>query len=339
MGWWVILLFVGAGVAAALLTALMRGWSLRQGYLDVPNLRSSHSQPTPSGGGLAIVLAWLLAVGLLTVADPSILSGSAAWLPPALLIAVVGFVDDRRGLPRRTRILAHLLAVIWFFAVSDGVAVFAIGWLDRAETARILVGGVAMIWLINLFNFMDGIDGLAISEALFVTGCFLVMPALSGHSVSSALLYVSLAGACAGFLALNWPPAKIFMGDAGSYFLGFVLGSLALRLSAETEIPVWTWLIVMAVFVADATVTLLRRVISGQRWYDAHRSHAYQILARRWNSHRAVTVAASFVNVCWLLPLAAWSVRRPENALDIMLFAYLPLLFIALRLGAGRREV
>jgi Fuc2NAc and GlcNAc transferase len=155
------------------------------------------------------------------------------------------------------------------------------GWIGAA---------VAIIWSINLFNFMDGIDGLAAAQCLFVVVAGALLTG-AAHAVDSSLLPgIAMAGAAAGFLIWNAPPAKIFMGDVGSGFIGFGLIAAALESNGHGPVSIWTWLVLNGLFVADATVTVLTRLIRGQRIYEAHRSHVYQRLARRCSSHGRVTV-------------------------------------------------
>ena len=232
-------------------------------------------------------------------------------------------------------------------------------------------------WWINLYNFMDGIDGIAASQALFMllAGVLLrsLMLAENGADTAPGLLErlqlqflttdpwsvgsLIIAAATAGFLAHNWAPARIFMGDAGSLFLGFSILAVAglditghltwlreAQLTGETDvsagygIPVTSWMILGALFITDATVTLLRRLLSGQRVGDAHRSHAYQRLSRHWNSHARVTLVYCLINVLWLLPLAALARLQPGQAWHLVALAYLPLVIAAYLLGAGRKE-
>ncbi|MBU4396498.1 MAG: glycosyl transferase family 4, partial [Proteobacteria bacterium] len=141
--------------------------------------------------------------------------------------------------------------------------------------------------------------------------------------------------AAAGFLVWNWPPAKIFMGDACSGFLGFCFGILAIMTSVDTKMTLWTWLILLGVFIADATVTLLRRIFRKERFFEAHRSHAYQILSRRWHSHKKVTLGVLAVNILWLFPCAFFSISWPCYGLFFAIISYVPLLFFCLMIGAG----
>jgi Fuc2NAc and GlcNAc transferase len=183
---------------------------------------------------------------------------------------------------------------------------------------------------------MDGIDGLASLEALFVCGAGAVLFAMNGYA-GDAIAPVFLAAAIAGFLFWNWPRARIFMGDACSGFLGLAIGSFAV-FSPMWSKPFWAWVVLAAVFICDASFTLARRALGGERVYEAHRDHAYQHAAQRWG-HLRVTLAVSAINVCWLWPLAAaiWTDRLPP--LIAAPLAYAPLLALALWQRAGVRGV
>ena len=149
---------------------------------------------------------------------------------------------------------------------------------------------------------------------------------------------VALAASGAAFLLLNWPPARIFMGDAGSTYLGFMQAFFALDTVASGWLTPWQWLILGAVFLTDATVTLLRRLLNGERIFEAHRRHAYQVLSRRWGGHRPVTLACIAVNIVWLWPLAYLAGLAPEFGWLVASAAYVPLIVAALAVGAGAPE-
>jgi Fuc2NAc and GlcNAc transferase len=188
--------------------------------------------------------------------------------------------------------------------------------------------------MINLYNFMDGIDGLAGVEAICVSvlgGLLLTWAGLGGIAAGA----LALTGASAGFLVWNWPPAKIFMGDVGSGFLGFVFGVLTIASARERTFLLWPWLILLSVFIVDSTLTLMRRLITGARWYEAHCSHAYQHAARRWNSHSKVTLTVAAINIAWLFPLALGACVWPAVGPLFAAVALIPLLYPALRCGAG----
>jgi Fuc2NAc and GlcNAc transferase len=257
-----------------------------------------------------------------------------------LSVAAVGFWDDLRSAPIAVRMGVHF-----------GAAVFAVLCLGAPETIRLggfvvhlgpagaMLSVLAIVWAINLFNFMDGIDGIAASEAAFI----LLAAAALGffvRSESPALLApIVISGAASlGFLVLNWAPARIFMGDVGSGYLGFVIAALALASERSGGLDEWIWIILGAVFLIDATLTLLRRLLRGERVYEAHRTHAYQWLARRWRSHARVTFAVTAVNLLWLLPCAWAAAQMPVAAPWICLAALTPLIVLALGSGSGRAE-
>ncbi|EGW53868.1 MraY family glycosyltransferase [Candidatus Endoriftia persephonae] len=332
---WLIPLLVFLG--SLQLTGLMHRYALRRGLMDIPNARSSHLVPTPRGGGLAFVSSLMLAVlGSYLMGGWASLGGRelalALW-GGGLLIALLGFWDDHGHIPARWRLAGHLL-------VAGGALVLlgVPGSLGLPEWLAYPLFLIGIVWLLNLFNFMDGIDGIAGSEALSVTGgAMLLIGWLGMDSVLSDWLGVA-AAATAGFLLWNWPPAKIFMGDVGSGFLGYLLAIFALQSANIGLLPIWSWLILLGVFIVDATLTLARRFLAGEAWYSAHRSHAYQILSRRWRSHRRATLGVLVINLVWLLPLAALAAARPALGVVLTLLAYLPLILLGLKIGAGRPE-
>lgn len=329
----------GAFGAALVLTGLLRRYALRVRLLDIPNPRSSHSIPTPRGGGLAVVLIFVLGVCLLAWENSVPASLLPLVLQPCVLVATVGWLDDHRSLPAPVRLLVHLLAAGLALLLLPGLPVLPLFYeqipLAAWSYPFLLIG---LVWVVNLNNFMDGIDGIASVEAISVTAGAAVILWLNGGAVSLVLLLVLLAAAVSGFLAWNWPPAKIFMGDACSGFLGMAIGVFAFIASARGGINLWSWLILYGVFAVDATYTLLRRFVGGEKLHEAHRSHAYQILARRWQSHLKVTLLVLAVNICWLFPLAVVSSRCPEWAVVCVMVALAPLILGVIRVGAGTNQ-
>lgn len=305
----------------AFAAALAATWGVlhnaaRLGLIQAPNPRSSHLIPTPTGGGIGIVLGSVVAGAAASIIAP--------W--PAILVAilavcvgVVGLWDDIRPVRWQIRLGAQF--------VLFGVIAFAL--LPPLLAIPALVGGVLFI---NIFNFMDGIDGLAGSEAAFI---FLASALLLSDGSPQMWWLLGLGAACLGFLVFNFPPARIFMGDVGSTALGLLIAALALV--TVNTLTIWVWLILPALFISDGLVTLTRRLLQGERLFEAHRRHAYQLLARRYGSHLVVTLGALVVNVIWLLPLA-WFARGNPYAALLTLAAYAPLVAGALIAGAGRRQ-
>ena len=328
--------FGAALLSTAAVTAIVRRRALAHGRLDVPNARSSHSVPTPRGGGLAIVAVVLVATVIVAALAGLPVSACAALVIGGGSVALVGHWDDLKGLPILPRLAVHCAAaVIAVGALADAGSVFPALHFAVAFTLLVL----AVLWSINLFNFMDGIDGLAASQATFVFLSSAVLIAISpGPDTSSLSLLAVTAGACAGFLCWNWPPARIFMGDVGSGFLGFWVAAVALVLDRAGMLSVWTTTILMSVFIADASVTLLRRMARRERWHEPHRSHAYQALARRWHGHRRVTVTLWAVNLVFVLPMAALSVQERSRAPMLAALTLAALAVLVWIAGAGRQR-
>jgi Fuc2NAc and GlcNAc transferase len=335
----VAIVALGVFASSLLLTQWVRRLALARGLLDVPNVRSSHQVPTPRGGGLAIVLASVagfILLGCVHLADGKLIT---ALVGGGVAVAIVGFVDDHRPLPAGLRLAMHVAAAVWALAWLGGLPPLRIGQhVVGLGVAGYVLGVLGIVWTLNLFNFMDGIDGIAASEAVFVAGGGALLALVSGLSAAVIGADLVFGAACCGFLVYNWPPARIFMGDVGSGYVGFVMAVLALAVTRQDSSAAWQWLILGGIFFVDATVTLLRRVARGERAQDAHRSHAYQWLSRRWKSHRRVTVATISVNLVWLLPCALMATLHPAWATWILGGALAPLIVLAVLAGAGRAE-
>lgn len=322
-----------------LLTNWVRRYALRHNMLDHPNHRSSHSVPTPRGGGLAFVVVYLAALFFLVLHDDIVARTFVALVGGGFVVAGIGYWDDRVRLSPQVRVVGHLLAATWTIIWLGGMPPLALG-ITTVHWGLLghLVGIVGLAWMINLFNFMDGIDGIAGSEAAFVAlagGTFMAADGSSGLAWASWML----AAACIGFLFWNWFPAKIFMGDVGSGFLGFVLTSLAITGAKEHPVSLWLWLILLGVFIVDATTTLIHRIIQGEKWYKPHRSHAYQHAALCCCSHQRITLSVLGINLLWLLPWAVVVWQWSSLIVPATLASLLPLVRLAVRLGAGKKEV
>lgn len=320
-----------------LLTLAVCRYAQRTQLLDLPNERSSHTVPTPRGGGAAIVVSFLaLACGIAWtgLGPPGLLS---ALLVSSGIVAVVGFLDDRQALAARRRFLAHVAAAVWSLWVMRGippVPMFGVsvdlGWFGLALST------VYLVWMINLCNFMDGIDGIASIEAISAS--------LGGAlcwSVATGTPYwfmpVVFAACTFGFLIWNYPPARIFMGDVGSGFIGMVLGLFSLWTAQQEPVVFWCWFILFGCFMVDGTTTLVRRVRRHERFHEAHRSHAYQYAARRHKSHKTVTLTVLAINTFWLLPIAVVVALRLLDGVAGVLISYAPLVWLAFRYKAGDR--
>lgn len=317
------------------LTGWVRRYALARSLLDIPNARSSHTTPTPRGGGLAIVLAFLLALPVLASQgriESSLiwaLAGTGAW------IALLGFLDDHQHIPARWRLLGHVVGAVWALYWLGGMPpVELLGVKRDLGWAGHLLAVLGLVWLLNLYNFMDGIDGIASIETISVCLGGIVLYWVSGN-VQLMWVPLALAVAVLGFLYWNFPPASIFMGDAGSGFLGIALGVMALQAAWISPELLWGWLILLGVFIVDATLTLLHRVVRGERVYEAHRSHAYQYASRCFGGHLPVTLAVAVLNFFWLFPVALWVIVGDVSGLLGLVVAYFPLIVIAWKFRAG----
>lgn len=328
-------LLVVATMGAFLLTGWLRRYALRARLLDVPNARSSHDVPTPRGGGLSLAIVLLTLMPALGAWIGIPLAALAALTLGGLAVAAVGWLDDHTDVPARWRMAVHLAAAVAVVALAGDIPALALPW--GTWPWGWAGGGVLVLfvgWSVNLYNFMDGIDGIAGTEAVTVAGVAAMLLASIG-APDWALMAGLIAAAGLGFLGWNWPPARIFMGDAGSGLLGFLLASLAVLSWAYTGLPIWSWLILMGVFIVDATWTLGRRILHGERFWEAHRSHAYQHAARWHGAHRPVTVAVAGINLLWLAPLAWAATVWPQWGIALLAAAWLPLLLMALHYRAG----
>lgn len=267
MTWAALVSFALALAATRALLAWGAGFAL-----DRPNERSLHDRPVPRTGGVALLAgaAACLAFGALEL-----------WLPLALAagLAVISFVDDLRGVPVAARLFAHLAAAVAF-------AWFLLSPMHPAELVLVIAG---VVWVTNLFNFMDGADGVAGGMALIGFGAYAAAANLAGHG-SLAAACAALAAASLAFLLHNFHPARIFLGDAGSIPLGFLAAALGLQGWRDDAWPLWFPLLVFGPFIGDATLTLLKRAARREAVWRAHREHYYQRMVRMGLGHRATAL-------------------------------------------------
>ncbi|PRG05835.1 glycosyl transferase [Burkholderia ambifaria] len=296
-------------VAAVASTAILRmllatglAWRLAT---DIPNDRSLHTLPTPRVGGWGIVPVCVVTLLVLT---PHLWLIAAA----AAGLAALSQVDDRRGLPARVRFSAHLAAVVALIVVFPADAPW---WL--------LAGvGFVMVWLTNLYNFMDGADGLAGGMALFGFVAYAVAAMMGANPLPDlAVAGAAVAGAALGFLLLNFHPARLFLGDAGSIPLGFLAGALGYWGWRTGVWPIWFPALVFAPFIADASVTLLRRLLRGEKFWQAHREHYYQRMVRAGVGHRRTAVYWYLIMLAGII-VAVWAKGRPEWQQWLSFFAW-----------------
>ncbi len=332
--------FVGAVLISLTCTGLIGKDAHTQNCGDVPNQRSSHAMATPQGGGIAIVLTFQF--GMIVIAYTEVLpvSDVLIFLLAGSWIAAIGLLDDIRHIPARWRLSCHFIgaAVVLYWLGGMPPLMIAgtsydLGWIAN------LVAIVFLVWLLNLYNFMDGIDGIAGIEAITVCLGGIILYWLHQELTGLWIIPMTLVAATSGFLFWNFPKARIFMGDSGSGFVGFVLGIFALQAVEFSPDLLWGWLILLGAFIVDATVTLVRRIMRGEKFYEAHKNHAYQYASRKFASHIPVSIAFGLINLFWLTPISAMVVSGWMDGFLALLIAYLPLILFAFLFKAGARDL
>lgn len=305
------------------MTWLVKKYSLHNELIDIPNHRSSHSVSTPRGGGLSIAIILFLSVLYLYATGFIHLKEVVAIVIPLLAVIVSGWMDDHKHIPSLIRGLIYFLASSWFVLVFP-VREMIPGLDSNSFVLYFVLFGISLffVWTINLYNFMDGIDSLAALEAMTTTAfavvIFYQMQELELFTIS-AVMFVSVAG----FLYWNWPPAKIFMGDVGSCTIGLFFCILAVLGQQKAGLDFAIWLVLLSVFIADASFTLIKRILKREKWYSAHNQHAYQLLVQSGYSHRFISISITAINVIILWPLAYILAHNSQYTLLIVSINYL----------------
>jgi UDP-N-acetylmuramyl pentapeptide phosphotransferase/UDP-N-acetylglucosamine-1-phosphate transferase len=286
-----VFLFLLAGAVSAGITWLLFSSSIKRYLMDHPNERSLHDFPKPRIGGIGICAGVLLAFVAMTMSRIELPEAFAYVAAGAIIVLVISFVDDLKSLSVALRIPFHFLAAGALLVaglslqkvIVSGVAV------GLPYTVGVVVSVLYVVWMVNLYNFMDGMDGFAGGMAVIGFGVLALLAADAG-SVIIAATSGSIAGAALGFLPFNFPPARVFMGDVGSSTLGFLAAGLSLWADWGDVVPLWISLLIFSPFIADATVTLFRRALNKEPVWRAHRSHYYQKLVRLGWGHRKTVI-------------------------------------------------
>lgn len=320
-----IVLGIAIFLLSVTLVRLFCSYAITRGIIDIPNARSSHFEETPRGGGLIFVLLWsmvsLIGFGFDMISRETL----HIFLPGTLLVSLLGYWDDHKGLSARRRFFFQTIAAcISLFSLS-GVSTFyltdySVPFSFGMATGT-LIAFLGIVWSTNLYNFMDGIDGVAAIEALFVFGLGGLLFWLNDEPMIALLAWVLIA-AVSGFLVWNWPrpKARIFMGDVGSYCLGFLVAIFAIIGDVKYQIPITLWLILYGVFWFDATVTLFRRLLKKENVLTAHREHACQRLHRAGFSHKQVLLSVISLNAL-LGCLTLWAHFHKDYLIETLLLA------------------
>ena len=305
--------------------------ALRNTITSSPNFRTLHHGDKPTGGGITFSTIFVCAAFFFWLTKH--ISDEIFFIlgVGGFFATFLGFLDDLYNITAIKKLSCHILLAMWSIYWLNVGLFTGIEWLPSFISVGLAV--VFLVWVINAYNFIDGIDGLAASAAFFVFGGLILVMVLSNKTSELTVLYFSLLACATGFILFNWPPAKIFMGDSGSIFLGYVVGSLILMTIERGEVSIWTWFVIFGYFFADTTVTQTMRLIIVKKWYKAHRSHAYQNLARMSKSHLKVTSGIAIYHLVWLLPLTIWTIKQPNFSIFAAALAVFPAMLFALKYG------
>jgi UDP-N-acetylmuramyl pentapeptide phosphotransferase/UDP-N-acetylglucosamine-1-phosphate transferase len=304
--------------------------------LDHPNDRSLHDQPMPRGGGLAILIAIIVCGTIVILLSPA---SSLLWIGLGILIvASVSFIDDRHAVPPLYRFVAHAAAAVVLLYggfILQRLLIPGVSW-EWSSIVGAIVSALFIVWMINLYNFMDGMDGFAGGMAVLGFGAFAAMGWMAGHGTFFAISLIIVA-ASAGFLIFNFPPARIFMGDVGSSTLGLLAAALSLWGAREGVFPFWVAVLVFSPFIMDATVTLIRRLLRREKVWQAHKTHYYQQLVQAgWGHRKTVLLEYAIMLGCGVSAL--WSMRATDEIQLGILIAWI-LFYFAFFFWVSRRRV
>jgi UDP-N-acetylmuramyl pentapeptide phosphotransferase/UDP-N-acetylglucosamine-1-phosphate transferase len=284
-------------------------FAVRNEMTVVPNERSLHDMPTPKGGGIAIVLTWYIGISVLFFSG-IIERGLFFALLSGILLAIVSLIDDIRGLRPFIRLIVQFITAIIAFIFLEGLRPLVMPHININYNYVVYPAAIiGMVWFINLFNFMDGVDGFASLEAIIICAVFFVF----SWSLASILLIACITG----FLYWNWPKASIFMGDVGSTQLGFILVVLGIYYHNTYEFSILNWIMLTSPFWFDATLTLFRRWRNGEKLSEAHRKHVYQRIVQSGSSHEKVNLFLLLINIFIVILIILY---REFKVLQIPLF-------------------
>jgi len=315
---------------SAFLTYKLINFSKLLNLIDTPNERSSHTSPTSKGGGISIILLTLITVIFLYLEKTIDTSFGMSLILGSAIIAITGFLDDLYNLSIIRRIILYSLSIFMaiIFLMPETHLVIGNMKIEMSIFAYLFYA-IYIFWLLNLFNFMDGMDGYAgvqtISTALFTWLVLCNRIETNEHLILLVILFSTL-----GFMMWNWSPAKIFMGDVGSCTLGFMFALFSVYTSSQNYLSISIWLILLSPFIGDASFTLIKKIINGGKWYQAHNNHAYQKLYQIGFNHRIIAGGLLVVNLICIWPLAYTAILHPDIELYVLLMCYC---FIALVWG------
>jgi len=330
--------FLTVFLAAVVLTYIYKTIAIRFNLVAIPNKRSSHTKPIATGGGIVIgavyIFSFIYLLYYLEQVSAGVFQVSVGLAMGGIAITIVGFIDDIFETRVLTKLIIQIILSIWI------IYVFLLNidnFVDLLSNIYywpfILLALFILVWLINVFNFMDAIDGMALSGSIMIawSAAFIIL-LTQGNNENSIMLFL-LGIICCAFLIFNFPPASIFMGDAGSLFLGYFFGGIIVKTFLDSDINFWTWMILLAHFLTETTLSTLMRIKLTKAWYKAHRSLSYQNLARILNSHKKVTIGSILFYIIWLFPLSVLSSFYLNLGPLLFLLAIFPVVTVVIKYG------
>ncbi len=312
---------------------MYKSFSINRGIVAKPNFRNLHQISTPRGGGIVFAVIFLISVFITFSWTPLHIDKNLihVLLYGGLISSVFGFIDDVVEIKAKIKLFVQSLLSVFILFNFGWQPLLNLPWVPAF--INLGISWFVLVWLMNVFNFMDGSDGIVSFGTIFFCLSSILSIHFASGDFSLMMVFGFLAVSCAGFLLFNSPPASIFMGDSGSLFLGFFFSALVTFTITSGEISVWTWLIMFAYFLGDTSTTLILRIFLVKQWYGVHRSHAYQNLVRIEDSHSKVFFLVSLFHILWLFPLVIFSVLQPYFAPLGIFLAYIPVVILSFRYG------
>lgn len=305
-------------------------------FIDTPSSRSCHKLPTPTSGGLSILFSFFFYLFFLLKLDYINIGIFSVLTLAVFPLIIIGLIDDLKNINMLYRLVTQFLSsflLVYVFYINNSF--YYTDNFSQQYLVTIFLLILLSIWLMNLYNFMDGIDGYASSECIFVSFAASALAYLNDADNYMYLYLLGLGFSTLGFLFRNWHPAKIFMGDTGSVSIGCIFIFFIFYSAAESILSIYTWLILLAVFISDSTYTLFVRILTKKNIFMPHLTHAFHILTINKNSQLFTNKVMIFLNIFWIFPLALLSNIYSQYHIIITFFVYLPLFYYIHKIGAG----
>ena len=308
-------------------------------FIDKPEDRSIHKYPTPSAGGISIIITFILYLLALLALYPANNISYIIMLVSVMPVLIIGSIDDLKKIGVYKRLLVHAFSavvIVYYFQIDSNS--FSADFKGQSSYMIVFASVILSMWLMNLYNFMDGVDGYAATESIFVALSASLIAYLNNPSSHIYMYLLGFGAANIGFLIRNWHPAKIFMGDTGSISSGCIFAFFIFYSGSESVISIYTWLILLSIFISDATYTLVVRIVTKKNITEPHLTHAFHIITKTKKSQLFTVKALIYLNILWTLPMAILSIIYINYHIMIAFIVYLPILLYLIKIGAGLED-